>query len=118
VFFQNGLDDRPGSLDGLLAGEQRPVTRQGVCEEAFVGLLLVRLTIEQRELTLVAGELLVRALVPGGFSSTTTSVAVSARHLPDRTYQGTPAQRHESMNSRRAQKVSTSESAATPGSSR
>jgi hypothetical protein len=65
VVFENGLDDRPGGLDGVLASEQRPVTRQSVCEEAFAGLLLVRLRVEQRELTLVAGELLARPLDPG-----------------------------------------------------
>src|SRR5512146_2157639 len=65
VVFENGLGDRPGGLDGVLPGEQRPVTRQGVREEAFVGLLLVRLRAEQRELTLFAGELLARALDPG-----------------------------------------------------
>ncbi len=46
------------------------------------------------------------------------SVAVSARHLPERRYQGTPPQRQESMNSRSAQYVSTSEPLATPGSLR
>ena len=37
-------------------------------------------------------------------------------YLPERTHQGTPSQRHESMKSRRAQKVSTSEFLTTPGS--
>ena len=44
----------------------------------------------------------------GGFSCTSTSAAVAPRNLPERRYHGTPAQRHESMKSRRAQKVSTS----------
>ena len=41
---------------------------------------------------------------------------MSARYLPERRYHGTPSQRQESMKSRRAQKVSTSESFATSGS--
>jgi len=59
-----------------------------------------------------------KSLCGGGFSSTMTSVAVSGRYLPERRYQGTPSQRHESMNSRTAQKVSTSEFFATSGSFR
>ena len=59
-----------------------------------------------------------KSLCGGGFNSTRTSVAVSARYLPERRYHGTPSQRHESIKSRRAQKVSTSESFATFGSSR
>ena len=55
-------------------------------------------------------------LCGGGFNWTSTSATVSARHFPERKYQGTPSQRQESMNSRSAQNVSTSESLATPGS--
>jgi len=62
--FENGLD-RPGGLDGVLAGEQRPVTRQSISEEGLVLLLLVRPGVEQHELTLVAGEFLARTLDPG-----------------------------------------------------
>ena len=50
-----------------------------------------------------------KSLCGGGFNSTMTSVAVSARYLPGRRYHGTPFQRHELMKSRRVQKVSTSE---------
>ena len=50
------------------------------------------------------------SLCGGCFNSTRTSVAVSGRYFPERRYHGTPSQRHESMNRRRAQKVSTSES--------
>ena len=49
----------------------------------------------------------------GGRSCTSTSAAVVGNSLPVRRYHGTPDQRHESMKRRRAQKVSTSESAAT-----
>jgi hypothetical protein len=54
VVFENGLDNRPSGLDGVLASEQRPVTRQSISEKAFVGLLLVRLRVKQQELALVA----------------------------------------------------------------
>jgi hypothetical protein len=47
------------------------------------------------------------SLCGGGFNSAKTSAAVVARHFPERRHHGTPAQRHESMNRRRAQKVST-----------
>src|ERR1039458_4170614 len=59
-----------------------------------------------------------KSLCGGGFSSTRTSVAVSARYLPERRYHGTPSQRHESIKSRMAQKVSTSEFFAPPSSTR
>lgn len=62
---ENGVNDRPGSLDGVLASEQRPVTHQSVPEEAFVGQSRVRLTIKQRELTLIADVLLAGTLDPG-----------------------------------------------------
>jgi hypothetical protein len=65
VVLENGLDDRAGGLDGVLASEQRPVTGQSISEEAFVGLRLIRLRVEQQELTLVAGEFLARPLDPG-----------------------------------------------------
>jgi hypothetical protein len=48
VVVENGLDDRPGGIDGILAGEQCPVTRQRVCEEALLGLLLAWLSVEQQ----------------------------------------------------------------------
>ena len=55
------------------------------------------------------------ACVSGGrFSSTTTSVVVTGRHLPARMKNGTPSQRHESIVRRTAAKVSTCESGATP----
>jgi hypothetical protein len=65
VVLEDGVDDRPGGLDGVLASEQRPVAHQSVSEEALVGLFLVRLPIEQGELTLIANELLTRTLDPG-----------------------------------------------------
>jgi len=54
----------------------------------------------------------------GRANSTTASVTVEAIPLPARMIQGTPAHRHESTSRRIAAKVSVSESAATPGSSR
>jgi hypothetical protein len=48
---------------------------------------------------LVAGAESAKSLCGGGFNSTKTSAAVSARYLPERRYQGTPSQRHESMKS-------------------
>ena len=51
-------------------------------------------------------------------NSTTTSLAVTARHLPVRMKKGTPSQRGESKKSRTATYVSTVESGATPASAR
>jgi hypothetical protein len=65
LWFRERARRPPRQPDGVLASEQRPVTRQGVCEKAFAELLLVRLRAEQQELTLVSGELLGRPLDPG-----------------------------------------------------
>jgi hypothetical protein len=54
----------------------------------------------------------------GRWNSTIASVAVVASALPARMKKGAPAQRQLSTSSRSATKVSTSESGATPGSSR
>ena len=54
----------------------------------------------------------------GALNSTTASVAVTGRCLPVRISHGTPAHRHESISSRSATKVSTSDAGSTPSSSR
>jgi len=62
VLSEDGVHDRPGSLDGVLTGEQRAFAAQGIAEEAFVGVFLVGLPVEQGELPLLADKLLTGAL--------------------------------------------------------
>src|ERR1035441_5950631 len=135
VRFKDWLDHRPGCLDRVLACEERPIASHGVAQKTLVGRFFSQLFFEQVELSLLPDEFLpcdldasgesdctaggsAKSLCGGGFNSTKTSAAVWARYLPERRYHGTPSQRHESMKSRRAQKVSTSEFFATPGSFR
>jgi hypothetical protein len=66
VAYQNGLDDSPGGLDGVLSGKQRAVAGHGVCEQPLVGRLFVGFGVKQEQLALVTDELLARTLDPGG----------------------------------------------------
>jgi hypothetical protein len=62
---EDGIDHRPGGLDGLdglLPGEQRAVTGHGVAEQPLVRGLPVELRVEQQQLALIADELLAGAL--------------------------------------------------------
>jgi hypothetical protein len=65
---EDGIDDRPGSLDRVLAGEQCAVDSHRVAEEPFVRGLFVGLGIEQQQLTLITEELLTGALDARGES--------------------------------------------------
>src|SRR5205823_14239684 len=60
-----GVDDRPGGLDAVLAGEERLVAFQSVAEKPLVGLVFARLLVAQVELALTADELLTWLLDSG-----------------------------------------------------
>ena len=56
--FNDWVDHRPGSLNRVLTGEERPVADHGVAQKPLVGRILSRPFFEQVELSLVADELL------------------------------------------------------------
>ena len=66
VGLQDSIDHRPGGLDRVLPGEERPVAGHGVGQEPLVRRLLARLMIDEVELPLVADELLADALDASG----------------------------------------------------
>ena len=54
---ENWLDNRPGGLNGVLAGEERTVAGHGVTQKPLVGRFLSRLFFNQVEFFLIANEL-------------------------------------------------------------
>jgi hypothetical protein len=62
VVLKDWVDHRPGGLNRVLTGEKRAVAGHGVTQKPLVRPFLSRPLITQVELTLVADELLSRAL--------------------------------------------------------
>src|SRR5208283_3093836 len=62
----HGVDDRPGSLNGVLTGEKSTVARDGVAEEPLVGHFLPWLFVKQVELPLIADKVRAGTLDPRG----------------------------------------------------
>ena len=58
MVLKDWVDYRPGSLNRVLAGEQRSVADHGVGQKPLVGRFLPALFFEQVELPLIADELL------------------------------------------------------------
>ena len=68
VFLEDGVDDRPGRLNRVLAGEQRAVAGHRVAQQQLVGQFLALLLFHQAEFSLVADELPTVALDARGES--------------------------------------------------
>lgn len=65
VVIKDWIDRGPGSLHGILTGEERAIAGHGVAQKPLVGRFFSRPFINQKEFTLVADELLSRALDAG-----------------------------------------------------
>jgi hypothetical protein len=64
--LKNGIDDRPGGLNRILAAEERSVAGHGIAQKPLVGRLFSRLFVDQVEFPLIADELLACALNASG----------------------------------------------------